>query len=127
MHIPTPGAAFADTAPPFPTFVSLTESGMDIANYGRQATFALSLSPVVDTAQWLFKTDTASSIIFDTMTFHYARTLQFLSNACGYTYFYHLNYVTTTHHIIDSTHITNSSVTNNVNTKHLQVYLHPDF
>jgi Family of unknown function (DUF6452) len=127
MHIPIPGAAFADTAPPSPTFVGLTASAEEISNYNRQSSFTLSLSPLVDTAQWLFRTDTASAIVFDTLTFHYTRLLKFLSNACGYTYFYNLNYITTTHNIIDSVHITNTSVTNNANTKHLQIYIHPDY
>lgn len=127
MHIPTPGAAFADTAPPFPTFVAITNSGEDISNYSRQSTFTLSLSPLADSAQWLFKTDTAGAVIFDTITFHYKRNLQFLSNACGYVYFYLISTVSTTHNIIDSVHIANANVTNNVNTKHLQIYIHPDY
>ena len=95
--------------------------------FSQQSLFTISLSPDDTICQWLFSTDTLTTIAPDTLTFHYQRNLQFLSNACGYTYFYTLDTVITTHRINDSLHIINTSVTNNVNTKHLQIFIRPDY
>lgn len=128
MHLTSRTAtSFTDTGLPHPVFVAVTDSNLRLFFFPQQATFILSLSPVADTARWLLITDTAGTHAFDTLTFHYQRDLQFLSNACGYTYFFNLDSVHTTHHNIDSLRIINTNVTNNVNTKHLQIYIHPDF
>ncbi len=122
---------FTDTALPSAVFIPLTDNPAkrNAFVYTRGSSFAVSLSPDTTMCMWLFATDTVSyqSKTIDTITFYYARQLQFLSNACGYTYFYTLDSVHTSHLMIDSLHIINTSVTNNVNTKHLQVYIHPGF
>jgi hypothetical protein len=70
---------------------------------------------------------------FDTLTFYYSRKLQFLSNACGYTDFYNIDSLHYTNLAkdslsnIDSIQNTNRRVTNNVNTKHLKIYIHRNF
>ncbi len=138
IHFPTDTSTTpVDTAIPAATFIPVVP-GKDtqlVTTYPQQATFTLSLSPDSTICQWIFTTDSIQYVHLyhsDTLTFYYQRNLQFLSNACGYTYFYTLDSV---HHatsspsypIIDSIHIINTSVTNNVNTKHLQIYIHPDF
>lgn len=125
MHIPSPGAAPVDTAGPHPVLLAVTATGEQGGYYTQVATFTLSLSPDADTCVWLYATDTASAVLPDTITFRYQRNLQFLSNACGYAYFYYLKTVQTTTHNIDSVRITDANVTNNVNTKHLRIYIHP--
>jgi hypothetical protein len=128
MHLATPGATtFSDTGLPHAVFAALTDSGTYATLYQQQAAFTVSLSPVKDSCRWLMVPDTLSTIHVDTLTFYYQRDLQFVSNACGYTYFYNLDSVHTTHSNIDSVHITSTSVTNNVNTKHLQIYIHPNY
>ncbi len=108
-------------------FGALSSKGLENVIYLQQsANFTISLSPVADSCKWLFATDTIGSFT-DTFTFYYQRQLKFLSNACGYTYFYSLDSLHTTHNIVDSFLITNTSVTNNVNTKHLKIYIHPDY
>ena len=121
-----------DTAIPGATFIPLVpgKDTLQVTTYPQQSAFTLSLSPDSTLCQWEFTTDSIQHIAkysADTITFLYQRSLKFLSNACGYTYFYSLDSVITTHHIIDSVHILNKSVTNNVNTKHLQIFIHPDF
>jgi hypothetical protein len=93
--------------------------------YAKSSNFTVSLSPLSDTCQWLFAADTAAGSAIDTLTFSYNRELKFVSNACGYSHFFSLNTVGTTHNFIDSVTISNKSVTNNVNTTHVQVYIHP--
>lgn len=129
IHFPTDtSTVFIDTALPSGIFIPLTKVGIDSIKYPLGSTFTLSLSPDSSICQWRFSTDTLNTAAnYDTFTFYYQRNLQFLSNACGYADFYTIDSVHTTHHFVDSLHILNTSVTNNVNTKHLQVYIHPDF
>ena len=117
-----------DTGLPHAQFVAMTGSGLE----GRQYTvptafFTISLSPVADSCQWMVRADTVSTRPYDTMTFYYQRQVTFLSNACGFTNFYSLDSVHTTHSSIDSVILTNRSVTNDVNTRQLKIYMHPAF
>jgi hypothetical protein len=119
---------FVDTALPSAVFIPLTNVAAYKITYPLASSFTLSLSPDSNACQWRFTTDTLNAVAYyDTLTFYYQRKLQFLSNACGYTDFYSIDSVHTTHNIVDSLHVINTSVTNNVNTKHLQVYIRHDF
>ena len=116
-----------DTALPAAVFIAVTNAGeKEVIGGLYNSLFTISLSSVSDSCRWMVATDTLAHNKFDTLTFYYQRELQFLSNACGYTYFYNLDSVHTSHFNIDSVHITNASVTNNVNTKHIKIYIHPD-
>lgn len=127
-HFPTDTSlTVADTAMPAAMLLALTNTGAKGGYYPLQSSFTLSLSSVSDTCRWLFAPDTTGTPAFDTLTFYYQRKLQFLSNACGYAYFYNLDTAFTTHTYIDSVTILNRSVNNNVNTTHLQIYIHPDY
>ncbi len=128
QHLPTDTATvFVDTALPAAVFTPITTIP-NIAGtlYPPQALFTLSLSPDSTVCKWSFTADTATNK-FDTITFYYQKSLKFLSNACGYTYFYNIDSVQSTHNIIDSIHILNASVTNNVNTNQLQICIHTHF
>lgn len=115
-----------DTTLPHATFYPLSSQLNYVTVYPPQASFTVSLSPDTNYCQWLFETDSLKHIP-DTVSFYYQRSAKFLSNACGFTYFYNIDSVHSTHLIIDSLHILNNSVTNNVNTKHLQIYIHRNF
>jgi hypothetical protein len=107
--------------------------------FGTTAQFSLFLDPNKDSCKWYLSQMGGDSIreIIDTITFFYTRKLQFLSNACGYTYYYNLTTIpgtpnlrnnviqnyTDTLHKIDSIIIENAGVTNNVNLEHLQIYI----
>lgn len=118
-----------DTSLPSAVFSPVAGSITQYKLYPPQSKFTVSLSPDTTFCQWVFTTDTFSfrDAIVDTINFYYRRHLQFLSNACGFTYFYDLDSVRTTHLMIDSVHILKTSVTNNVNTEHMQVYIHRNF
>jgi len=117
-----------DTTLPGAAFIPLVGAGGTGGDYfyPPQSTFTISLSPDSTICRWAFSTDTLF-YPFDTLTFYYQRIPTFLSNACGFADFYTLDSVHTTHAIIDSVHILNTNVTNNVNTKHLQIYIHHNF
>jgi hypothetical protein len=116
-----------DTALPRAILAPLTATGPQYRIYNAPSSlFVLSLSPVTDSCQWLFTTDSLNQP-FDTISFSYARKLQFISNACGYATFFTLKQVHSTHFNIDSILLNNTDVTNDVNTRQLKIYIHPDF
>ena len=134
VHFPTDTATTTiDTLLPAAGFGAVTDSGTRYVIYSPSSNFTISLSSRVDSCRWLFSTDSAGFTTqqFDTLDFYYQRKLQFLSNACGYTYFYVLNSVKLLKNAglsaIDSVLITNASVTNDVNVKQLKIFIHPDF
>lgn len=91
------------------------------------------LSPSADSTRWLLipdgldvndSTDTVGTAVefYDTITFYHSKELTFISNACGYAYYYNLNEVKTTYHSIDSISILNRTVDNNASTQHIRIY-----
>ena len=128
QHLISPtDSAFVDTALPSAVFIPLTTAANKTATiYPQQVSFTISLSPDSNICRWAFTPDTPG-YAFDTLTFYYQKNLQFISNACGFTYFYNIDSVHFTKNLfIDSIHILNASVTNNVNTTQLQICIHPD-
>jgi hypothetical protein len=90
--------------------------------------FGISLSPDNTVCQWKVSPDTTAASPVDTLTFYYRKNLKFISNACGYTYFYSIDSVRTTHAFIDSVHIQNPGVTNVTNNvKNVQIYIKRGF
>jgi hypothetical protein len=129
MRKATATADFSDSALPSGRFIALTNNGpQGFQSRQQSATALFSLSPDTNFCQWAYRTDSNSSTVFDTLSFYYRRQLHFISNACGYTYFYTLDSAHTTHIFTDSLRVVNSSITNDVTTpNHLQVYIHPGF
>ncbi|MBL7719472.1 MAG: hypothetical protein JNL72_11590 [Flavipsychrobacter sp.] len=91
--------------------------------------FSALLSPFVDSTRWLiiphYDDSTAPATLpeaYDTLTFYHSQKLTFISNACGYAYYYTLTGVKTTYNSIDSILITNNSVDNNASTQHVKIY-----
>lgn len=124
-------AIVADTLLPNPLIGVIDTAGKGAYFYYGQRNifqFSMFLNPNSDTCRWFINTDsTFTPKSFDTLTFVYQSKLQFLSNACGYTYYYNLLGVSTTHNNIDSIILENTNVTSNVNVEHLKIYIHPNF
>lgn len=121
-----------DTVLPYARLASLGAPVRYTQYVAGSSVYSISLSPFADSCQWAIIADSTKLVtgaeVFDTLTFRYQRQLNFLSNACGYTYFYTLDTVNTTRHNIDSVIITNTSVTLNANgTSQLAIYFHRDF
>jgi hypothetical protein len=83
---------------------------------------SLSLSPLADTTTWIVSFDSTMTIR-DTFTLTYQRQPHFVSNGCGYTYFFNLDTVWATQHIIKSLKLDNKFVSNNVNETHITLYI----
>jgi hypothetical protein len=84
--------------------------------------FSLLLSPLADSSRYALQPDSAIAS-FDTLTFYYRRKLQFLSNACGFTYFFSLDSIHATAHNIDSFKINNADVNQDASSpEHVQIF-----
>ncbi len=110
-----------DSFLPSPTLVPL--GGTTNLRYAaRTNVVQLYLAPDRDSCRYAIFPDSTSRL-GDTLTLRYTRRLQFLSNACGYTYFFTLQSAAITGNGLDSFRITNSAVDNNANSPaHLQLY-----
>src|ERR1051325_2017392 len=110
-HPADTGRPIHDTALPDPVLIAITT--YTTQNAVHQTTqrnkFTFQLSETADSCSWVVRPDSAVAIQ-DTLTFFYQRQLRFLSNACGYTYFFNLQQVRATRHALDSVLINNSSV-----------------
>jgi hypothetical protein len=74
-----------------------------------------------DSIRYTFRTDSTSTL-FDTITFYYEPSVHFISNNCGYNYFYQIQNVKHTTHMLDSFAIPNSNVTDDAQTENVQFY-----
>lgn len=113
--------AVIDSFLPKPIWIAIdSDRGMQFAD--RTAKFSLQLSSVTDSCRYAIQPDSALAF-FDTLTFYYDRHLQFLSNSCGYTYYYSLKSIRTTYHQVDSVKISNTDVNSDANSReHVQIY-----
>lgn len=114
-----------DSSLPKAAFYPLSNEKNDTSRYQPSALFTLTLAPDSTFCEWIYSANSAQP--FDTLSFYYRRRLEFISNACGFTYYFDLDSVRTTHWHTDSVVILNTSVNDNVNTKHLQIYIHPNY
>lgn len=111
-----------DSVLPSPLWVALTPDSLIGALYTNSSEFYLLLSSVDDSCSYVLQPDTSIATV-DTITFYYDRQLQFLSNACGYTYYFNLKSISTTFHNIDSVKLNNTEVNSDANTaEHVQIF-----
>jgi hypothetical protein len=126
------GTAFVDTLLPY-MLLNPIDHPLPYMAAGVQkvSAFNIRLNPGVDSSRWYLQTDSAEVHRRDTLTFYYERQLHFISNACGYTYYYRLNDVRAvrrtladTLHSIDSVVITQREVNNEAGKTHVNIYFH---
>ena len=111
-----------DTALPNPLLIPLSNGIQQYAFGGikRVKRLTFSLSNLADSSRWILRPDSAFANQ-DTLTFYYQRQLYFLSNACGYTYYYFIDSVRTTRNAIDSVRLNRSDITNDANVENLKI------
>lgn len=82
------------------------------------------LSPMADSTRIFIQPDSARNTVLDkdTVTFYYDRQLHFISNACGYTYYYNIYNVRSTNYNIDSVRVSNGEVSENANIENVKIY-----
>jgi hypothetical protein len=112
-----------DSVLPYGTLYALDTNRITETYAAPSSKFPFYLSPVSNECTWLIAPDTLSA--GDTLRFYYTRKLTFLSNACGYTYYYNIDSVRKgANSRIDSLILANSNVTNNVNIEHVKIFFH---
>lgn len=81
----------------------------------------LLLNPEKDSIRYTFRTDTLQQEA-DTITLYYSSRVHFISNNCGYTYYFTLNNINTTRNSIDSFALLNNDVTNGSSASNVILY-----
>jgi hypothetical protein len=92
----------------------------------RNANLRIPFNYSKDSIRYTFRTDSTSTL-FDTITFYYEPSVHFISNNCGYNYFFNIQKVAHTTHMIDSFAITNSSVSDDAQNVNVQLYFKRQF
>lgn len=117
---------FRDSAMKAPQMITLDEAP-PLSVLGIQTgRLSVPLNAAKDSMRYAFRTDTAETAIWDTITFYYTPRVQFISNNCGYTHYFTLNSVKTTYNFFDSVSLPNSNVTNEATVQHVQLYFKND-
>lgn len=78
-------------------------------------------NPETDQIRYQFQPDSTKPV-YDTVTLHYDHNYHFISNACGYTYYYNIKNVEITHNLLDSVRINAPEVTQSAQNKHVILY-----
>lgn len=121
MHYVDTAGTPSDTLLPNPLLIPIdSKTPYIFGGVKRLSSFPVSLSEVSDSCQWVLRPDSASSVA-DTINFFYTRNLHFISNACGYTYFFHVDRVTTTRNAIDSAILVKADVSTDNTSEHLRL------
>lgn len=112
----------ADTGLYYPTLISL-EQDTNIVFMGERAADRLPcfLNPATPSISYVFQPnrDNAQK---DTITISYEPYEHFISNACGYTYYYNIKDVQYTRNILDSVLINDANVRSAAQQRHLIFY-----
>lgn len=126
------GAAFRDTLLPNMLINPLDNPAVyTVSGVKSVSSYNIRLSPLDDVCRWYLQPDSARPDRRDTITFRYERRLHFISNACGYTYYFNLSNVKPsgrvlgdTIHSIDSIVIADRDVNGDAGKEHVKVYFH---
>lgn len=113
---------FPDTFMKSPSAYSLQNSNnVSIMAQPNSASVAVLMNPDSNAIAYRVQYD---STVFeaDTITIYYKPSLHFISNACGYTYYYRIDSVNGTRNVLDSVFILNDAVTNEASTRHIGLY-----
>ncbi len=112
---------YVDSLLPSAVFIPVGANGA-LVSTAPSSRFALPLSPNADSSAYIVIADTAALGVRDTVVFRYRHTLIFLSNACGYTYFYTLTGVSHSRNALDSVAVLDPAVTNDADPEHIRLY-----
>ena len=119
---PLTDSMFVDSLLPDPVWLRI-DTALGLVYPSNTSSFSLLLSPLTDSCSYALMPDSSAVNSIDTLTFYYNRNLHFLSNACGFTYFFSLQRISTTTNNIDSVRIINSDVNLNASApEHVQIF-----
>jgi hypothetical protein len=111
---------FYDTAL-FNVRATMLDVSQNITFYDQNGSVYPLLNPDTNVQRYAIQFDSAQ-VGFDTFTLFYNTNLHFISNACGYTFFYNIDSISTTRHVIDSFWINDAAVTNEAGKVNLSLF-----
>ena len=91
---------------------------------GNTSRFGVPLNPDKESMRYQLQFDSTVAA-YDTLTFFYRPVLHFISNACGYTYYYTVDSVLFTTNSLDSVAYEQKSVTNEAAKNNIRFYFFP--
>ena len=115
----------ADTPLYYPSFSSKgTPQDIKImADANRAIYMSVPLNPDADSINYLFQPNSDTPII-DSITIFYSHKYHFISNNCGYTYYYNIDSLKYSKLIIDSIGINKSEITQNATDQNLYLFFY---
>ena len=112
----------ADTGMFYPTLTSLDmDSVVTFVGEREQSRMSLFLNPDTNSIRYVVRTNRDSATV-DTVTIDYEPYNHFISNSCGYTFYYNIKSVRSTRHLMDSVRINQTNVTSSAQERHLIFY-----
>ncbi len=112
-----------DTFMAAPYFQSLgLDSTVGILGAKGTSLMPLPLNPDAGNIRYLVVPDTADFSVIDTLTIFYTPQVHFISNSCGYTYYYNIDSVHNATALFDSVALANREVTTLGNVRHILLY-----
>lgn len=113
---------FRDTQMVAPSFYTqFGDSILQVNGVRGTVNMTLPLNPDTNSIQYAFTPD-RDQLIFDTLTINYTSELHFLSNNCGFTYYYNIDNVQVTTNFVDSFAVTDRNVTSDGSIQNIQLY-----
>lgn len=103
-----------------PDSISLNGLGQDSIIYSRTTGVKVALFPLNSSAE-SSKFIISINGIIDTIEFLYTSYPHLISKECGYTYYHHLDSISTTGHNIDDIYIANRTITN-LNVENIRIF-----
>jgi len=97
------------------------DSHIVVNGYGTSSV-GVPLNALADSVRYRYRVDTGSTL-YDTLTFYYNSLVHFISNSCGYTYYFTLNSVRSTNNFTDSAVLSDVNVNNQGQSRHVLRYL----
>lgn len=117
--------SYRDTLLATPTMATFSyDSNFIITGLNNISTMPFSLDPDLETIQYIVTPDANEPDSTDTLTVNYQSELHFISNDCGFTYYYDLVSASITKHHFDSVAITENEVTIEGNKRHIRLYFY---
>jgi|GEM_PF-439945 len=123
VYIYIPVTELEDTALASPQLKVIGEDSVYLSVLAGARSLRCLLNPAKDSIRYSFGVNSeVDTLAFtDTITYYYTPSVHFISNSCGYTYYYELTGVKSTYHEIDSIAIANRAVTQDLNTSHVRI------
>ena len=116
--------SYRDTLLPRAKMVTIDDNQFAFYPFGSASRVSVALNPETKDLSYQLQFDSTIAA-YDTLTFFYRPVLHFISNACGYTYYYSIDSVHFTTNELDSIAYNDRNVTNEAGKTNIRFYFFP--